>query len=163
MESQAPSNTPTRGVLSFHFGSICLGARIEEVLGLLDADRVVALPRQMEGVAGLVAFRGDMVPLLDLARYLGMEPPAASNACYIVVLGRGADRFGVLVPELPKLLHPRDLGEAGLSTTDPELGALIASVYQAEGRSVHCLNYWHIFDGIIPPAGTAGAGSKFRA
>jgi chemotaxis signal transduction protein len=162
MESQAPPNAPTRGVLSFHFGTIWLGARVEEVLGLLDAERIVSLPCQIDGLAGLVAFRGDMVPLLDLARYLGIEMRATAGARYVVVLGRGADRFGILVPELPKLLRPRELGEAELSTTDPELGALIASVYQAEGRSVHCLDYWHIFDGIIPTAEPA-ARSRSRA
>ena len=160
MEAEAAPKIATRGVLSFNVGNICLGARVEEVSGLLDAERIAPLPRQMDGLVGVVAFRGEMVPVLDLASYLGVDVPRAASARYAVVLGRGADRFGVLVPELPRLLHPRDLGDAELSTTDPELGALIASVYQAEGRSVHCLNYLHIFDSIMPAATSSATGSR---
>jgi len=93
---------------------------------------------------------------------LGMEERSPSVRGYALVLARGGDRFGILIPELPHLVPGRDLREATVATGDVELGELIESVLQSDSRQYHCLNYWRIFEAIIPPAAAASCGTSER-
>jgi len=154
MRTQTDMNLGTRGALAFRLGDFWFGVRVEEAAGLIDAERLAPLPGQSGPLVGVAAFRGEMVPVIDLAAFLGVERPAGSGRGYALVLVRGGERFGILIPKLPRLVPARDLREATVSTGDPELGALIESALQAGSVQIHCLNYWRIFESIIPAAGS---------
>ena len=155
MRSETTVNARTRGVLAFRVGGFWFGARVEDVAGLLEADRLSPLPRQREPIAGVLAFRGAMIPAFDLIAFLDSLPPPPSCCRYAMVLTRGADRFGVVIPEIPRLVPAKELKEAGVSSRDPDLGSLIETVYESGGESLYCLAYWTIIDSILPVA--AGA------
>jgi hypothetical protein len=74
-------------------------------------------------------------------------------------LARGNDRFGVMVPEIPRLLPARELRDAELSAADSELTEMIQSVFESGDLRIHCLNYWSIIDSIMPRAGTKSTAS----
>jgi chemotaxis signal transduction protein len=142
--------------VTFRYGDFGFGVRVEDVAGMIEADRLAPLPRHAEGLAGLVAFRGDMIPVLHLASYLGLEGPVPPGDGYAIILSRGAERFGILVHDLPRLVPARELRAAEVTVEmDGELDGLIDSVFQAADEPFHCLNYGRIFDAIIPPAATA--------
>lgn len=147
-------NLGTRGALTFRLGEYCFAVRVEEAGGVLDADRLAQLPGVSDPVAGVAAFRGEMVPVVNLAQYLGIEDPSPGRG-YALVLTRGMDRFALLVPEIPKLIPGRDLREAPPAAIDSELGDLFESVLENDQDQFHCLNYWRIFETIIPPAGAS--------
>jgi chemotaxis signal transduction protein len=157
VRSEAVMVHGTRGVIVFPVGDVYFGARVEEVAGLIDADRLAPLPRQSVPLAGVVAFRGAMVPALDLCTYLDVEPPVPDGPRYAIVIARGAERFAILVPALPRLISARELKEAEVSIGDSDLGSLIESVYVAGEDHVHCLSYWSIFDSVMPLAGASRA------
>ncbi len=142
-----------RGVLAFSVGDIWFGARVQDVAGLIEAERLAPLPRQREPLAGVVAFRSTMVPTFDLAGFLGVDVSRRPGPRYALVLARGVDQFGVVIPSIPQLLPARDLVEAEVSTADSELASMLEAVYEAGGRRIHCLNYWSIIDSIMPSAG----------
>jgi chemotaxis signal transduction protein len=153
MRSEPAVNTRTRGVLAFRVGDFWFGARVEDVEGLLEAERLSPLPRQRDPLVGVLAFRGTMVPAFDLALFLDLPSSGGiPPALYAMVLTRGADRFGVVIPAIPRLVPARELKEAEVSSHDPELGALIETVYESGDQSIHCLNYWSIIDSILPSA-----------
>jgi chemotaxis signal transduction protein len=153
----------TRGLLTFRLGEFGFGVRVEEVGGLVDAERVAPLPHQGDGLAGVVAFRGDMVPVIHLSTYLGLEAGPAPGSGYALVLGRGSERFGLLVPELPRLVAGRDLRAGEVSSeADNELDGLIECVFQAGEVPYHCLNYWRMFDSIVPPRAASAPGRAAR-
>jgi chemotaxis signal transduction protein len=144
--------------VTFRYGDFGFGVRVEDVAGMIEADRLAPLPRSSDALAGVVAFRGDMIPVLHLASYLGLDAPLRAGDGYAVVLSRGAERFGILVPELPKLVPARELRAAEVTAeADGELDGLIESVFQAGEAPFHCLNYARIFDSIIPPAAAAAS------
>lgn len=158
MRSEAVTDHGTRGTIVFPVGDVHFGARVEEVAGLLEADRLAPLPRQHGALAGVVAFRGAMVPVLDLCVVLDFEPaPHATR--YAIVLARGAERFALLVPALPRLIPARELREAD-SPVDSEFGSLLEVAYKAGDVNVHCLDYWSIFESIVTPAGTRAGAPK---
>lgn len=147
----------TRGVLVIPIGDVLFGARVEDVAGLIDADRLVPLPGQHEPLAGVVAFRGDMVPALDLSAYLDVEPPSMNGTRYALVLARGPERFALLVPRMPRLVPGRELREGEHSFGDTELGSLVDCVFKTGGEPIHCLRYWSIFDSVVPAGGASRA------
>jgi chemotaxis signal transduction protein len=146
-------NLGTRGALTFRLGDYCFAVRVEEAGGVLDAERLAQLPGVADPVAGVAAFRGEMVPVVDLASYLGIDAPMGPGHRYALVLYRGMDRFALLVPEIPRLIPGRDLREAPPAAPDPEMADLFESVLENDQEHFHCLNYWRIFETIIPPVG----------
>ncbi len=147
-------NLGTRGALTFHLGDFCFAVRVEEAGGILDAERLAQLPGRGDPLAGVAVFRGEMVPVVDLAAYLGIEAPAPAHR-FALVLARGVDRFGILVPEIPRLVPGRELREAPVTPGDAELGELFESVLETDCDQFHCLNYWRIFESIVPSIGAA--------
>ena len=89
MRNDAMTKHGTRGVLVFQVGDVDFGAHVDEVAGLIDADRVAPLPRQHGALAGVVAFRGAMVPVVDLCAVLDYELPVPTGPRYAIVLARG--------------------------------------------------------------------------
>jgi len=155
-------NLGTRGALTFRLGDYNFAVRVEEAGGILDAERLAQLPGVADPVAGVAAFRGEMVPVVDLALYLGIDAPATPGPRYALVLFRGMDRFAILLPEIPRLVSGRELREAPPGSADPELGQVLESVLESDQDHFHCLNYWRIFETIIPLAGTAGGSRATR-
>ena len=157
MRMDTDMNLGTRGALTFRLGEYGFAVRVEDAAGLIDAERLTPLPGQSGPLAGVAAFRGEMVPVIDLAEYLGIEAPASQGQRYALVLARGVDRFGILIPELPRLVLGRELRGAPPSAADQELGEMFESMLETDTEQFHCLNYWRIFETIIPPVGAAAA------
>jgi len=157
VRNDAMTKHGTRGVLVFSVGDVDFGAHVDEVAGLIDADRVAPLPRQHGALAGVVAFRGAMVPVVDLCVVLDYELPVPTGPRYAIVLARGAERFALLIPSLPRIVSARELKESDPSGEDGEFGSLVESVYQAGDRNIHCLTYWTIFESIVAPVALSSA------
>lgn len=154
MEQSLRSVLATRGLITFTVGDARYAAPVEEVAGLLDADRISPLPGRNGPMAGVVAFRGGVVPVLDLAAALHVEESSASGA-YVIVLERGTDRFALLVHGMPRLVLARDAQHRELKPPDPDAdgdGPAVIAVYEIAGREVLGLDYWSLMDSIAPPA-----------
>ena len=78
MRSESSVSDRTRGVLAYCVGGIWFGARVEEVAGLMQADRPAPLPHQREPLSGVIAFRGTMVPTFEISNYLGLDAPRSA-------------------------------------------------------------------------------------
>ena len=162
MQTDPTVSIRTRGLLVFPIGELWFGARVEEVAGLLEAERLVPLPGQRDPIVGVVAFRGSMVPTLDLVSFLDAGPVRPGTARNVLVITRGSDRFGILVPALPRLVPARELKEAELGTPDSEVGSLIDSLYEAGGRLIHCLNYGSVIDSTMPETASKRSSAMVR-
>jgi chemotaxis signal transduction protein len=101
-----------------------------------------------------------MVPAFDLASYLGIGlAPGSSRARFALVLARGGDRFGVVVPEMPRVVPGSQLREAAATAADHELASMVEVVFESGAERIHCLNYWSIIDSIMPRDAMPRAGS----
>jgi purine-binding chemotaxis protein CheW len=86
---------------------------------------LMAVPGAPESLLGLVPLRGQMLPVLDLQRLLGIAAAPGSRAGRLLVLGREAPVFGILAGEVHGL-HSLAAGAAqrrseALETLRPEL------------------------------------------
>jgi chemotaxis signal transduction protein len=147
MDTDAGVPVKTRGLLAFRIGDVDFGARVEDVAGLVEADRLAPLPGSREPVAGLVAFRGGIVIAIDLSAFLG-ERPTSGPYRFALVLARGGDRLALVIPSLPRLVPGSALsGPERHESTDADTNALVDSVYDHEGSRIHCLHYWAALEG----------------
>ncbi|MEK7316783.1 MAG: chemotaxis protein CheW [Candidatus Eisenbacteria bacterium] len=154
MEQPLRSVLATRGLITFTVGETHYAAPVEEVAGLLNADRLSALPGRNGPMAGVVAFRGGVVPVLDLGAALHAGESNAVDA-YAIVLERGTDRFALLVRGMPRLVLSRDAQHRDQAAPDPEAEPdrpIVLAVYEIAGREVLGLDYWSLMDSIAPPA-----------
>jgi len=154
MEQPLRSVLATRGLITFNVGDARYAAPVEEVAGLLDADRISPLPGRNGPMAGVVAFRGGVVPVLDLAAALDVQESNGA-AAYVIVLERGTDRFSLLVRGMPRLVLSRDAQHRDQVAPDPDSegdGPAVIAVYEIAGREVLGLDYWSLMDSIAPPA-----------
>ena len=105
-------------------------------------------------MAGVVAFRGGVVPVLDLAAALNVEESSAGGA-YAIVLERGTDRFALLVRGMPRLVLSRDAQHREVLEPDADAEGdrpAVVAVYEIAGQEVLGLDYWSLMDSIAPPA-----------
>lgn len=177
-----------RGLVVFEAGDELLAAPVDEVAGLLEAEHLARLPGRVPPMAGVVAFRGSVVPAIDVESALGGDASPTPPA-YAVVLERGTDRIALLVRGMPRLIPGRDVVELKCAVPDPEpvppavaagdvadLSELEASataapadgepavlaVYDVQGRHARHLDYWSLMDSVAPPAAfrLSGLGSR---
>lgn len=154
MEQPLRSVLATRGLITFNVGETHYAAPVEEVAGLLNADRLSALPGRNGPMAGVVAFRGGVVPVLDLGAALHVEESNGVDA-YAIILERGTDRFALLVRGMPRLVLSRDAQHREQAAPDPHAekdGPVVLVVYEIAGREVLGLDFWSLMDSIAPPA-----------
>jgi chemotaxis signal transduction protein len=163
MDRESYSALVTRGLVVFAVGGEWLAAPVEEVAGMMDADHLAPIPGRGSPMAGVVAFRGGVVPTLDLPAALGAEESAAAQR-YAIVLERGTDRFALLVSGMPRLVPARDLvlrehADPDAESAEPGAGGtargeepVVLATYEVAGRDVRYLDYWSLMDTVAPPA-----------
>jgi chemotaxis signal transduction protein len=107
-------------------------ARIEEVLPLMLLEPV---PGAAGAFAGLLAFRGQMLPVLDAGLLLGGAPSPRKLSTRLVVIA-GARPLALICAGAHDV---QALGPLPAGTEQPSPHPLIARVMLSGARPVHCL------------------------
>jgi len=125
------------------------------------------LPQVPEYVAGVFTYRGTLVPLIDLARRLGVAPPAERLSTRVIVVesaavppGRsgGTVRLG-LVAENVVAIRSTDEAEASLPPLHLPDAAYLAGMLRIAGETVQLLDVARLLpDELVAGLGTAVAG-----
>lgn len=64
--------------------------------------KITPLPRTADFVAGIINLRGDLIPVFDLRRLLGLAADASGTPLHVIIVGEGQAEFGITVDELPQ-------------------------------------------------------------
>ncbi len=111
---------------------------VRETLRLRPITRVILTPPWLVGVFSL---RGEIVPAIDIASWLGMPSVTLGDESRLVVVRHATRPFGVLVDKLAEL---RTVGTSELSppppTLSPAQAALVASVAATETGTVRIID-----------------------
>jgi purine-binding chemotaxis protein CheW len=96
--------------------------RVQEIKGYT---AITPLPGTPDYLRGVINLRGNVVPVLDLRRRLGMTPAVHGAFTVIVLVSVGARVHGLIVDSVADVVHlqPADIVAA------PELGAGIDSSF----------------------------------
>lgn len=98
--------------LTFKISDDTCAVRIRDVETVLENEKLGCMPGAPGYVAGLLSLRGDVVPVIDVRRKLGLEPAPPGVAGSIIVLsfgGEGRDRpVGALVDSVSEVIELPD-------------------------------------------------------
>ncbi len=128
-------------VLSLELAEERYGVRIAHVAEILLPRPLTPVPRTPAFLLGVVSLRGAVLPVLDLARYLGLEGAVRPEGSRILILRDGDERVGFWVDAVR--------GVVRFSEEDVEATSFVASVdrrflrgigYDREGNLVALLN-----------------------
>ena len=98
--AKAPDELPpTVEVLVMTVGEIHYAFETRHVREVLRTERVRRLPAGASALRGLVAARGEVVPVADLGELLGAPAAAAASRSCVVVIDGSAPPVGLLVDE----------------------------------------------------------------
>jgi purine-binding chemotaxis protein CheW len=123
------------------------GVAIESVKETLAVRPITRMFLTPPWLAGIMNLRGDVVAVLDLARFLGMAATGAGDDSRIVVVRRGALVVGILVDRMAEV---RQIETAALAAPPPNLPAELAQVLRGivavDGGAVRVLDIASLFD-----------------
>ena len=123
------------------------GVAIESVKETLAVRPITRMFLTPPWLAGIMNLRGDVVAVLDLARFLGMPPTGTGDDSRIVVVRRGALVVGILVDRMAEV---RQLDPAAILPPPPTVPADVADVLRGiasvDGAAVRVLDVVALFD-----------------
>lgn len=102
--SRAPIGQARQG---FRIGELHFMIRYEEASELVEMPTIHRLPNAPEWFCGIANLHGKLVPVIDMAGYVGVEADPQARRM-LLVLARGNEATGVLIDGLPERLR---LGE----------------------------------------------------
>jgi purine-binding chemotaxis protein CheW len=115
---RAPEAPAGLEVLAFEVAGERYALELSEVIQVLDARAIAALPGAPRWLLGAAPATAGTVPVLDLRRRLGLEGGGLADVAQVVVVEHDGVAFGIAVEQLQgRLLVPR----AGLA---PGAGAI---------------------------------------
>ena len=118
----------------FRIGHLGLMIRYEDGSELSDLPPVYRLPNAPEWFTGVAHLHGLLVPVFDLAIYLGIEHQEGSKPM-LLVLGHGAGAAGVIVDNLPVRLRVKASERAEGAPVPSGLDGCVRQTYWAEERT----------------------------
>jgi purine-binding chemotaxis protein CheW len=102
-------------VLSFQLGTETYGVEIAEVAEVLPPRTVTPLPRAPSYIRGVVSLRGTILPVVDLARRIGLDSWKEARLSRILVLRDRDERVGFWVDRVAGVIR---FSKEEVETTD---------------------------------------------
>lgn len=118
----------------FVVGHLGLMIRYQDGSELSELPTTYQLPNAPDWFVGVANQHGLLVPVFDLARYLGITRPQGVKPM-LLVLGHGSDAAGVLIDGLPLRLRLQPGDRAEGAPVPLALEACVNQTYWAAGRT----------------------------
>ncbi|PLX88321.1 MAG: hypothetical protein C0618_04595 [Desulfuromonas sp.] len=110
--------------LTFFLGTEEYALELSVVLELIRPRNLTELPQVPKDLLGIVSLRGEMLPIIDLGKRLGADPPVDADQQRVIVCAGAEQRVGLLVDRVSRV--------AKLSTRQIEAAPFMLSGAQAE-------------------------------
>jgi purine-binding chemotaxis protein CheW len=138
--SEAAVPLPGEKLLVFDLVTEKYAIPIHDIAQIIDLPVTTPVPNAPAFLAGIFSLRGRIVPIIDVAKRLGVERPEA-GALKVIVLDMAQDRFGLLVDRIDQVV---DVNLAGLEPPPegfkPMDKDFAEGVFHLKGRAVGFLN-----------------------
>ncbi len=119
-------------------GERYVGVAIDNIVEIIRMVALSSIPESSDKVAGVVNYRGDIIPIIDLWSLLGIATPPVTPDMGIVILSKDDEQFGLMaenvldVRSLEVKPRPDELKDdvvwpivSGVSYLDDEKGLLL--------------------------------------
>lgn len=156
LENEAPTvaDVEETELLSFLVGGQDYSVDIMSVREIRSGTSATSLPHSPGYVRGVINLRGTVLPIIDLAKRLGMETDAEEGRNVIIVVAVGDRTFGLQVDAVSDILA---IPEQEMQPP-PEMRAdiernFVSALTIVEGRMIRVLD----LDAVMPPASEEAA------
>jgi purine-binding chemotaxis protein CheW len=152
MTTVPASPVAARRWCTFRIGDACFGVDTAAVVEVLRGRGLTRVPLAAEGVLGLVHLRGRIVPVIDPAVRLAVEPGPVGGPKPQLVMALGDDWYGFAVDEMLDVIEiPPERVE--LPAAGAEHHEAVAGTFAADHRLVHLLDPEHLIHSLVrqPP------------
>lgn len=141
-------------ILSFTAGEQTYAIEAASVVEVLPAVPVRPIPAMPEYLLGVVAYRGAMIPVIDVPRRLVGEPSRQRLSTRLVIVdvprgGEGTSRLGLVVENMVTTLRADD-AESVFPAMHLESAPYLGRILRLRGQTVQMLLVEHLV-----PAGLA--------
>lgn len=98
-------------VLIFRLADEWFGLEVDDLQEIVESPELNYVPRAPEAIIGAINFHGNIVPVLDLAKYMQLADAAYGDRAVVLPIGQKALALGVtaihrIVPLDPDLMLP---------------------------------------------------------
>jgi purine-binding chemotaxis protein CheW len=101
----ARRGTESVQVVVFQMGKELFAVSISDVWEIVRMQPITPVPGAPRFVEGVVNLRGQIIPVINLAKRLELEPKPVTSATRIVVAQVGTDTIGMIVDAVQKVTH----------------------------------------------------------
>jgi purine-binding chemotaxis protein CheW len=98
------SEVVLREFLVFSVGGRFFAVDLGEVIQIVGYTTPALPPQRRPYIDGIIEFRGDFLPLLNVRKRLGFEGVAAASKPVVVILGCKGEKIGLVVDEVARVL-----------------------------------------------------------
>jgi len=137
VQAQA-SSSATKHVVVFQLGKELYAVSISDVREIVRMQPITPVPSAPDYVEGVVNLRGQVIPVLSLARRLGLPVQPVTSATRIVVVQAGQDTIGMIVDSVVKVAHipEQDIEKPQALTREAAALAYVVGIARAEDRLI---------------------------
>ena len=107
-------STDERQLVSFSLGDAEFGIAIQDVQEIVRLSKITAVPRAPSYVEGVVNLRGEVLPVVDLRKRVGLPTKAVGDSTRVVVVDLKGAKAGLIVDAVREVtrIADRDLAPA---------------------------------------------------
>ncbi len=132
-------------LLSFYIENELFGIPLKEVLEVLKTVEPVPVPFSSSAIRGIINVRGEIIPVLDLKKIIGLKGTKAENR--IVILESQKGKVGVLVDDVYGVIR---LDEERLEPNPMmgRYGKFVRNVAYIDGTLISILDFERIAESV---------------
>lgn len=133
--------------ISFTVSGETYAVSIDHIAEISKPMQETEVPRTADFVRGIANVRGIVIPVIDLARRLGLTPQPLARSSRVLIVRHGSDLCGAMVDQVVGVIPiaPEDLEEAP-GAIGGTRGDFIRSLARYEGDLVIVLNLATVLD-----------------
>lgn len=97
--------------LSFFLGKELFGANVRQILEVIKGEQITEVPRSEDFIKGIINFRGEIVPVIDFFKKIGINAKKNQNQDVIIVVELFEEeksiKLGLLVDSVRKVFEAK--------------------------------------------------------
>ena len=132
--AMSPASADSHLREGFRIGTLGLMIRYQDGSALTDMPTIYSLPNSPPWFSGMANLHGALIPVCDMAQYLGVERAAQAKPM-LLVLGHAADAVGVVIDALPLRLRFTSEDKADGAPIPPALLGCVDATYWGTDQS----------------------------
>jgi two-component system chemotaxis response regulator CheV len=136
-------------VVVFMLGEQSFAINVDKTREILRWTGVRSVPKSNQAMLGIATIRGEVIPLIDLRRYLGIESGMPLEESKVIVAEFNKMKLGFVVDAVERIYRINS-DELDSTLTGTFLGENALYVIKREGRNILLLDYERIVQTVNP-------------